>query len=167
MNMNKIMERQKMVVEMRKAGKSYREIGRAIGTGGQRAREIWHGEQVKAKRRDEYTGLSARAANILKNAGLKTKDDVLESLQNDSMFLRKQRNCGKLAYAEIVRWVGYDLDEKQVELEKVLQAFIKWRRGSFVMLAAVEEKNAIEELLQRLICRNDKDGWLKRALSEI
>lgn len=56
--------------------------------------------------KDHYLGLSFRAANCLRSAGLRTREDVIKAVKEGQLMPNTYYNYGKKTHAEVLEWLG-------------------------------------------------------------
>lgn len=107
------LDRYQLALDMRKAGKTYQEIGQALGVGKQRASEIVSKAKRVLSRVD--IGLSVRAENAIKHfIYLQKNYQPAQSIdlsphaisRISAREMERMHNCGRVTIAEIRRWLG-------------------------------------------------------------
>ena len=127
MSENSAKERRAKLLELRKSGMTYREIGERMGFSAQCARQLVYLAQRDIRDQEKYerwlretegeraqkllldktiSPLSTRARNILRRYGV----DSAEALGSiDPEKLRNTRNCGQKTFDEIMHFLGVEL----------------------------------------------------------
>lgn len=107
-------QRRDLAFALRRQGKTFREIGKALGVCDVRAREIYARQReiliVPGHWTDE---LSVRIQNVLLNAGLNTMDEVENAIRTKRLNPNRNvpaefrtRNYGKKSHEELVEFLG-------------------------------------------------------------
>lgn len=97
-------ERAEKIVIMRdEQRKTFAFIGTEFGITGARVRQIYLDAKAWPKWDD---GLPARVKNILKNAGITSREEVIKVVQNKEILRR--RNMGWQSYQELCVWLGME-----------------------------------------------------------
>lgn len=107
-------ERDKEAFEMRASGKKLKEIAEHLGVGVARAGSMVKSYKYFIENQDEFKSLSTRSHNCLRNAGIKTKDQLIEFLNSEEYPWEKMkgfRNFGVTGYNEVCDFAG--LPEKK------------------------------------------------------
>lgn len=93
--------------ELIRQGVSGAEVGRRFGRCRTWALDCLHKEEAKRKHQTRwYGGLSVRAVNVLKRAGYGSRKAVVDDFKHGRLEVKYHRWCGKITYAEIIRWIG-------------------------------------------------------------
>lgn len=113
----KLTERHETALQMRDAGATYKEIGRALGVSGSQAKVLtWQGERV-ARRQVACPShkvadfLGVRAFNVLQaTAGVDLMSEGAAKIVADMPVaeLLNLPNCGKSSLAQIEAWLEYN-----------------------------------------------------------
>jgi hypothetical protein len=112
----KMLDRDTLIIKLRESEKqTFKSIGEAIGTSGQRAQDLYR----RAKRRQEwhrngeegdpYYGLSVRAKNCCKNAGLMNRSKIEAAIKDGRLHPMNKKGCqnyGWKSHVEIHKWLG-------------------------------------------------------------
>ena len=108
-------ERRALALKLRNEGMTYKEIGKRMDVGAQRARELHRIALWKMEHQNEWwAGLSVRAANCLNNRNLVTRDQIMEAVKNGTLHPknRNTRNYGWKSHAEVCKWLGLPEPQK-------------------------------------------------------
>ena len=94
-----------LVVKLREAdGKSFQEIGQAIGCSRQWARQLY--SRAKQPKQDgPYAGLSNRAIRCCNNAGLLNREEIAHAINDGTLHPSRCRNFGWKSYDEVLNWL--------------------------------------------------------------
>ena len=86
--------------------KNFSQIGNSIGLSANRAAQLYkQAVRFIESRNDESFGLSVRALNVLNNANLRSKAEVIAKIDSEGpQFLKRYRNCGVQTASEILMW---------------------------------------------------------------
>jgi hypothetical protein len=112
-----VTERQRRVIAMREEEKrTYGEIGKEIGTGAQRARQIYEGGKrmerwLKDPRWAEFKGFRMRVINLLYENEIMTPEKAKRAYE-EGLF-KERPGFGKQATREIAVWAGIELRPKR------------------------------------------------------
>ena len=101
-----MIERCAIAHQMREQGKTYKEIGEALGVSRNRAWQLnlKHHRIVREQSKVNWCdGLSTAVINKLITAGYKSKEQVHEAVMNDT----KIQGIGKKGSAELMEWFKY------------------------------------------------------------
>lgn len=109
-------ERLLLIVKLRESEKqTFKAIGEAIGTGGQRAAQLYHMAKrlqewhKQGEKGDPYFGLSVRSANCCNNANLMNRAQIEAAIKDGRLHPKNTvgcRNYGWKSHVEIHRWLG-------------------------------------------------------------
>jgi len=109
-------DRLSLILELRESkNQTFKAIGEAIGTGGQRAAQLyrkakWLQEWNKhGEKGDPYFGLSVRAANCCSNANLINREQIAAAIKDGRLHPKNTtgcRNYGWKSHIEIHKWLG-------------------------------------------------------------
>lgn len=109
-------ERFRMTIQLRKAGKTFRQIGKELGISHGRASEIYHkaiSMEKAGKLPPQWTqGLKTKVAQSLTEAGFKSKTEVVSALKSGTIRLIPSSGrstvagIGRRSIEEIFVWAG-------------------------------------------------------------
>lgn len=106
------MSRNDEIVEMRKSGKTYAEIGKKYGITGSRARQIY--ERHERKRRKQERVLESMMSDlpitlcfILFRAGIENKQELIDLVKSDRGV--RIRQCGEEYTKLLSDWIGFSI----------------------------------------------------------
>jgi len=101
-------QRRKLAYDLRQQGQTFVEIGKRLGCGVQRARQLYVIEKRWKNREPHWSdGLSVRAANCLNNVGVNSREDAFQAYRNGNLNPLKQPRCyGWITHKEVAAWLG-------------------------------------------------------------
>ncbi|MCP5230680.1 MAG: hypothetical protein H6948_01055 [Zoogloeaceae bacterium] len=110
-------ERQAKALQLREEGKTFKEVGEALGVSTERARQIFATAQRKknAPRITWTDGLEPKLANALIAARYTSRDDVRAAVERGEIAVKNGRGTvpwiGPASVAEIRAWLGMESAE--------------------------------------------------------
>lgn len=149
-----IKDRELQAYELRKSGKTFKEVGAALSppVGPARARALVGRAEIALARKERGSvdwreGLTTRSANALRAAGFSSKDEVISAISSGEIevrsgicFLRGKEiyGFGPKSMAEICDWAGVKLegpnaDHSAALKSRILNAISLLRRNGYVV----------------------------------
>lgn len=107
--MSRINDRAKKIMAMRDAGQKFTAIGKEFGISSGRIAQIYHhSKYLLAHAGYPLMELSVRAANVLNNYNLETKDQVIAAIHAGKLKPGQggPRNYGHVTHQEVCKWAG-------------------------------------------------------------
>lgn len=105
--------RQREAYDLRKQGKTFVQVGEAMGIGKQRARDLYMIARVRSDRDPHWMdGLSVRAGNCLNNFGLKSREEAKEAFSSGKLKPGELRCYGWKTHVEVAKWLGVIVPQK-------------------------------------------------------
>jgi len=102
-------DRRSLAYSLREQGLTFKEIGKRMGIGPARARQIYGYAERLLTRKPHWTdGLSTRAANIFNNLNLESRDAALAAYQDGRLCVgpRGPHWYGWTCHKEVAKWLG-------------------------------------------------------------
>ena len=122
--MKEYTERNNEIYQLRKQGKTLREIADLYKIGPERVRQIEIKKLIDLRNSEDpeiwYYGLSQRTSNCLRNADINSKQEALDGLKNGKINFKMNgtKNYGWKCHLELHEWLGLPPPEKQKIPEK-------------------------------------------------
>jgi hypothetical protein len=103
--------RRRRIVELRESGKTFREIGEALGVSRSYAQSLYSRAVRRMLRSgDPLAALSQRARNCLAREGLETREQVIAVIARGLLHPQRNPLYGPKTHAEICHWAGVRSD---------------------------------------------------------
>lgn len=116
-------ERRFLAYTLRKEGLKFKEVGKRMNVGAQRARQLYESAERRLNREPHWTdGLGVRPANCLWNMNIESREQALEAYNSGRLRPGKRgpRNYGWKSHKEVAKWLG--LPEPQKHAPRVYLA---------------------------------------------
>lgn len=108
-------ERRFLAYQLRKQGLKFKDIGKRMNVGAQRARQLYASAEYRLTREPHWMdGLSVRAANCLWNMSIESREEALEAYNSGRLRPGKRgpRNYGWKSHKEVAKWLGLPEPQK-------------------------------------------------------
>lgn len=108
-------ERRFLAYTLRKQGLKFKDIGKRMNVGAQRARQLYTSAEYRLNREPRWMdGLSVRAANCLWNININSREEALEAYQSGRLHVGKRgpRHYGWKSHKEVAKWLGLPEPQK-------------------------------------------------------
>lgn len=103
--MNK--ERYRLAAKLRAEGKTFRQIGAALGVGPSRASEMVNKYAGMKRAGAHWTdGLSTRGSNLLRKFGFDSREALEAHISSNGLRVGAVDGLGRVSIAEIKQWIA-------------------------------------------------------------
>ena len=108
-------ERRTLAYNLRNQGMKFKEVGKRMGVGAQRAAQLYASAKWRLNREAHWMdGLGVRAANCLNNCNINSREEALEAYQSGKLRVGKRGplNYGWKSHKEVAKWLGLPEPQK-------------------------------------------------------
>lgn len=108
-------ERRFLAYTLRKEGLKFKEVGKRMNVGAQRARQLYESAERRLNREPHWMdGLDVRLANCLWNMNIESREQALEAYNSGRLRPGKRgpRNYGWKSHKEVAKWLGLPEPQK-------------------------------------------------------